>query len=124
MRLENLELPENLYWQNEFEHKSLAQSVERSVAGGAVIEQSPLAYGQKIKLTGAWASRAEIISLKTLENTNSVMAFTCNDATSHSVVFDIEAGGVAANLLSPEVAPDSDTLYELTINLLTVEPVV
>jgi hypothetical protein len=123
MRLENLDLPENLYWQNEFEHKNLAQSVERTVSGGAVVEHAPLRHGQKIKLTGAWATRAEIVVLKTLESANSVMSFVSNNGT-YSVVFDIESGGVEANLLSPEVAPASDTLYELTINLLTVEAVV
>jgi hypothetical protein len=122
MQLENLNLPENLYWQNEFEHKNLAQSVERTVSGGAVVEHAPLSYGQTIKLTGAWATRAEVIALKMLENVNAVMSFISGSGT-HSVVFDIEAGGVVANLLSPEVSPKSDTQYELTINLLTVEPV-
>jgi hypothetical protein len=122
MQLENLNLPENLYWQNEFEHKNLAQSVERTVSGGTVVEHAALSYGQKIKLTGAWATRAEITVLKALENANAVMSFVSNNGT-HSVVFDIESGGVEANLLSPEVSPSSDTLYELTINLLTVEPV-
>jgi hypothetical protein len=121
MQLENLSLPENLYWQNEFEHKNLAQSVERTVSGGVVVEHASLSYGQKIKLTGAWATRAEIVVLKALESANAVMSFVSNNGT-HSVVFDIEAAGVEANLLSPEVAPNSDTLYELTINLLTVEP--
>lgn len=123
MQLENLDLSENLYWQNEFEHKNLAQSVERTVSGSAVVEHAPLNYGQKIKLTGAWATRAEVVVLKALESANAVMSFVSNNGT-HSVVFDIESGGVEANLLSPEVAPNSDTLYELTINLLTVEPVV
>jgi hypothetical protein len=122
MRLENLDLPENLYWQNEFEHKNITQSVDRTVSGGVVIEHARLSYGQKIKLMGAWAVRAEVAVLKTLENANTVMSFISNNGT-HSVVFDIESGGVDANLLIPEVAPDSDTLYELTINLLTVEPV-
>jgi hypothetical protein len=121
MKLENLDLPENLYWKNEFEHKNLAQSVERTVSGGVVVEHASLSYGQEIKLTGAWATRAEIVVLKALESANAVMSFVSNNGT-HSVVFDIEAAGVEANLLSPEVAPNSDTLYELTINLLTVEP--
>lgn len=123
MRLENLELPENLYWQNEFEHKNLAQSVEHTVSGGAVVEHVSISYGQKIKLTGAWAARSEIVALKALENTNAVMNFVSSNGT-YSVVFDIAADGVEAALLSPEVAPTSDTLYELTINLLTVEPVI
>lgn len=121
MQLENLNLPENLYWKNEFEHKNLAQSVERTVSGGVVVEHASLSYGQKIKLTGAWAARAEVVVLKALESANAVMSFVSNNGT-HSVVFDMEAAGVEANLLSPEVAPNSDTLYELTINLLTVEP--
>jgi hypothetical protein len=123
MRLENLDLPENLYWKNEFEHQSLAQSIERTVSGGVVVEHSDLTYGQKIKLTGAWATRAEVVLLKALESANEVMTFISNTGT-HSVVFDLESGGVDASLLNPEIAPDSDTLYELTLNLLTVESVV
>jgi hypothetical protein len=126
MQLENLNLPDNIYWQNEFEHKSIAQSIERTVSGGAIVEHASLSYGQKIKLQGAWATRGEVVALKSLENANAVMSFISNTTanSTHSGVCDIEAGGVVANLLSPEVAPDSETLYELTINLLTVEPVV
>ena len=90
MQLENLNLPENLYWQNEFAHKSLAQSVERTVSGGVVVEHASLSYGQKIKLTGAWATRAEVVVLKALESANAVMSFVSNNGT-HSVVFDNES---------------------------------
>lgn len=123
MRLQNLELPENLYWSNEFKFKGIAQSVERTVAGALIIESAPLVYGQKITLMGAWSKRELVIGLKALESSGGVVEFVDNAEQVRSVVFDIEADGLQAELLSPEVAPDSETLYELTINLLTVEPV-
>lgn len=123
MRLENLELPENLYWKNEFSHKSIAQSSDRTVSGGTVYESQILMYGQKITLVGAWATRAEIVVLKALESSGSVNIFTSNSGELFSTVFDIESGGLSAELVGPEINPDSETLYELIINLLTVEPV-
>ncbi|MBL4796736.1 MAG: hypothetical protein JKY50_04945 [Oleispira sp.] len=123
MKLDSLELPKNLYWQNEFGHKNIAQSVNRTVAGGVVIESAVLSFGQKITLSGAWIKRADALILITKEAANQVVIFTDNLSQNYSVVFDIKAGGVGVDLLSPEAEPDPETLYELTINLLTVEPV-
>jgi predicted alpha/beta superfamily hydrolase len=123
MKLNNLELPGNLYWENEFAHKSVAQSVDRSVSGRVVVESAALSYGRQIKLTGAWATREQIGALSEMENAGLAVIFTANDNETHSAVFDLEAGGLVAELVGPELNPDSETLYELTINLITVEAV-
>lgn len=125
MQLDTITLPSNLYWSNEFGFKSIVQSAERSVAGGMVIDFAPLAYGQKITLTGAWATRAEVLALRDLEDAgDTVRTLTLNDGTTqYSVLFDLSVGGVAAELISPELNPTAETYYELTLNLLTVEPV-
>lgn len=124
MQLDTLNLPGNLYWSDEFGFIPTAQSKERSVAGGMVVEMAPLQYGQKITLTGDWADRATVLALRDLQaQPATVRTLTLNNASTHAVLFDIEAGGVDAELLSPELNPTAETLYELTLHLITVEPV-
>lgn len=122
MKLDALELPQNLYWQNEFGHKPVAQSSDRTVSGGVVVESIALSYGQRIILMGAWATRLEMLALKAIEATNAKMIFTDGLGQTYSVVFDIDAGGVQGELVLPEDQPKDDTLYELKIHLLTVSP--
>lgn len=122
MKLKNIELPKNLYWQNEFDHKDIAQSVERSVSGKPIVESAALSYGQPMTLTGAWINRVQVKALRALEASSEALVLTLNDQTTHSVIFDISSGGLQAKLLSPEIEPTDQTLYQLTINLLTVAP--
>lgn len=123
MQLDSTELPENLYWADEFAFVPAAQSAQRTVSGGMVIESLPLSYGQPITLTGAWAQRDQVVALRAMAADPSVKrVLTLNDASTHTVVFDIAAGGVESPLLTPELNPTADTYYELTLHLLTVEP--
>jgi len=123
MQLDNLTLPDNLYWRDEFAWRSAAQSSERTVSGGFVVESVPLQYGQPITLAGAWAKRNDVQALKALEADAGVKrTLTLNDGTTFTVLFDLEKGGVQAPLLSPELNPTAETYYELTLNLFTVEP--
>ena len=124
MQLDTLELPGNLYWADEFAWAGVAQSNERTVMGGAVIESLALSYGQPITLTGAWATRPQVQALKALQaQPATVRTLTLNNGSTHAVLFNIAAGGVEAELLSPELNPTAETLYELTLHLITVEPV-
>lgn len=123
MRLDNYELPPNLYWADEFDFSPVSQSVQRAVNGALIVESQALAYGQPITLTGAWCGRDVVADLRSMQSDISVVrVLTLNDGNQYSVVFCIEAGGVQALLLSPESSPDQTTLYKLTINLITVEP--
>ena len=123
MQLDSIDLPVNLYWRDEFAWRPAAQSTQRSVGGGFVVQAMPLQYGRPITLVGAWARRAEVEALKALEtDAGTKRTLTLNDGTTFTVLFDIEKGGVQAPLLSPELNPTAETYYELTINLLTVEP--
>lgn len=123
MQLDSQPLPSNLYWADEFAYVPVAQSKERSVSGGMVVEVAPLLYGQKITLTGSWADRVDVLALRTMQaQAATVRTLTLNDGSTHAVLFDIEAGGVDARLLSPELNPTADTVYELTLHFITVEP--
>ena len=123
MRLDGLELPINLFWENEFSFIAVAQESQRTVTGGMDVQAVPLAYGQPVRLTGAWATRLEILALKALENEAGVKRIlTLNDGTEHTVLFDVAAGGVQAPLLFPDNVPIDETQYLLTLNFMTVEP--
>tara|TARA_R100001443_G_scaffold115738_1_gene134215 strand:- start:678 stop:1052 length:375 start_codon:yes stop_codon:yes gene_type:complete len=123
MQLDSTELPENLYWSNEFDFQGVAQSKQRTVSGGVVVESVLLSYGQSVTLTGAWARRDVVDLLRSMAaDVSAKRVLTLNDGTTHAVVFDVEAGGVQAVALSPELNPTVETIYEITLHLLTVEP--
>ena len=128
MLLDAVELPSNLYWSNEFAFKPVSQSKQRGVTGRMIIQSAPLVFGQPITLTGAWITRAELLVLQSMENAiDTVRVLTLNNGDTHSVLFDLDAGGLVATseypLTAPLCNPDADTLYKITINLITVSGV-
>lgn len=124
MKLENIDLPENLFIRNEFDFKPVAQSFDRTVSGGAVVESMALSYGRPIVLTGAWAKRSIVVQLYALQAAaDTPRILTMPDGSFKTVLFDIENGGLEANAIYPEVQPTDDSEYELTLNLIEVEPV-
>ena len=123
MQLDGTELPENLYWSDEFSFVGSAQNAQRSVSGGMVIESMALSYGQPVTLAGAWARRDVVDLLRSMAaDVSAKRVLTLNDGTTHAVVFDVEAGSVQAVALSPELNPTSETIYEITLHPMTVEP--
>lgn len=124
MKLDALSLPDNLYWQDEQSHRFFAQSKERSVSGALILDYQALQFGQPITLSGGWISRADLQQLQSLAATPAVKRqLTLNDGiTHHTVLFDLEKGGIEAKLVRPATHPDDDTLYALTLHLITVQP--
>lgn len=123
MTLDEIELPENLYWSNEHEFKGIAQSAERAAEGTLILDYQTLNYGQQITLTGAWVTRAELAVLQVLESTpGTKRVLTLNDGSTHTVQFDFEKGGVQASDIWSSTTPDADTQYRLSIHFLTVAP--
>lgn len=123
MKLDTIDLPSNLFIKDEFDFKPVAQSVDRTISGGAVVESMALSYGAKITLTGAWAKRPVVQQLYALQANVSVKrSLTMNDNSTKTVLFDIEVGGLEAAAIYPESLPTDDSEYELTLNLIEVEP--
>lgn len=124
MKLDTLDLPANLFIKDEFDFKPVAQSIDRTVSGGAVVESMALSYGQPIKLTGAWANYSLVVQLYAMQAAVSTKRIlTLPDGTLKTVLFNIENGGLEAKAIYPEVQPTDDSDYELTLNLIEVEPV-
>lgn len=123
MKLDALELPENLFIKDEFEFKPVAQSIDRTVSGGSVIESMALTFGGPIVLTGAWAKRLVVVQLYAMQAAVGIKRIlTMSDGSTKTVLFDIEKGGLEASPIYPEVTPTADSEYELTLNLIEVEP--
>lgn len=125
MQIDSITLPENLYWSDEMTFKSHVQSKTRSVTGRPVISHQALLHGRPITLTGAWITRADLAALTVLENEPGThRTLTLNNGDTHQVLFDLEQGGVEAvpeyPLSTPLSNPDDNTLYRLTIHLITV----
>ena len=124
MQIDTTELNEQTIWVNEFDWTPVAQSTETSIGGVPDIQAKQLSYGQPIRLTNGWYRRADFLALRDMQNSapTTKRTLTLNDASTHTVVFDIEAGGVTGAPVFPTTHPTDDTQYIVTINLKTVEP--
>lgn len=123
MILGSITLPDNLYWQDEQDHKPFAQSNNRSVSGDLILEYQALHFGRPITLTGAWINGAALSSLKTLESKPTIKRLLIlNNGDQHTVQFDLERGGIQAAPVWPTTQPDDTTLYDLVLHLITVQP--
>lgn len=123
MTLDEIELPENLIWQDATTFKPFAQSKERSVSGALILDYQALHYGQPVTLTGGWITGSGLAVLQAQEAVPTTKRLlTLNDASTLTVQFDLERGGIAAEPIWPTTSPDNSTQYTLTLNLITVEP--
>ena len=127
MTLDDIELPDDLLWVNEYQWQPVAQETERTLTGALLVQEQAKLYGREIELLGeqsAWVTRATVDALKALEvEAGKVMTLTLADARIFQVIFDRSNGAaVEAQQILPYAYPDNDYLYSLTIRLLTVAP--
>ena len=129
MQLDDITLPDDLLWINEFDWNPVAQSTERSLTGALLVQEGQLSHGRSVVLSGngeaGWVSRLTVKSLYALSKAaNKTMSLTLPDGRQFSVIFDRANGsGVETRQLMPFAYPDDDDLYLVTLRLLTVEPV-
>ncbi|GAA4650994.1 hypothetical protein GCM10023116_32770 [Kistimonas scapharcae] len=127
MTLDDIELPDDLLWVNEYQWQPVAQETERTLTGALLVQEQAKRYGQEIELAGeqsGWVSRSTVEALKMLEaEVGKVMTLTLPDTRTFQVIFDRSNGAaVEARQVLPYAYPDNDYLYSLTIRLLTVAP--
>jgi hypothetical protein len=121
-QLGNVLLPA-MIWQDEYDWLPVTQTIERTVTGGLIIEESPLFYGRPITLTDAWVSRTTLDALVQLAEQPGKKHTLMLRGQAQTVIFNRENDdAIAATPLRPEWDPDGNSIYELTIKLLTVEP--
>ncbi|GAA4648725.1 hypothetical protein GCM10023116_09960 [Kistimonas scapharcae] len=127
MTLDDIELPDDLLWVNEYQWQPVAQETERTLTGALLVQEQAKLYGREIELLGeqsGWVTRTTVDALKTLEaEAGKVMTLTLPDTRIFQVIFDRSNGAaVEAQQVLPYAYPDNDYLYSLTVRLLTVAP--
>ena len=126
MTLDDITLPDDLLWINEFDWNPVAQTTERSLSGALLVQEGQLSHGRSVVLSGngeaGWVSRRTVKSLYALSKVaNKTMSLTLPDGRQFSVIFDRANGsGLETRQLIPFAYPDDDDLYLVTLRLITV----
>ena len=129
MQLDNISLPDDLQWINEFEAPQVAQSQGRTLSGAMVVQHASHLYGRPIHLLGggdgAWITRATALALHAKEASPGLV-MSLLDLPGHagetiSVIFDRSRGAaLEAQMIMRYAYPDDQTWYSCALRLLTV----
>ena len=128
MQLDDITLPDDLPWINEFDWNPVAQSTGCSLTGALLVQKEPFTHGRSVVLSGngeaGWVSRLTVKSLYALSKAvNKTMSLTLPDGRQFSVIFDrSNRAPVEARQVMPFAYPDDDNQYLLTLRLLTFQP--
>ncbi len=122
--LDGVTLPDNLHWPDEFTWSPVGQTTERTLSGAMVVEEAARQGGRPITLRGAWIDRTTVDALRSLEQqVGTNMTLTLPDGRTFTVLFRRDSSaGVEAEPLFPRAAPDTETLYALTLRLMEANP--
>lgn len=125
MTLDEIDLTDNLLWDDEFSFNQLAEEKVRGLTGGLIVQTGEKRYGRPVTLVG-WLPRATLDALRTKEGAgNAVMALTLDDGRELSVAFD-RTRGVAVDATpikeSTHISLEPGAWYVATLRLHTVEP--
>lgn len=127
MQLDSLVLDDQFEWIDEFDWSAVAQESERSLGGQLLVQGGHKIHGRPITLAsngGVWTELQIIRALEVLRDQfGRVMPLQLPDGREFSVIFNHEAGApLQCTPIERQVNPAATALYEITIRLLTVEP--
>ena len=124
--LDDITLPVDLHWSDEFDWTPVAQGAEYTLAGALAIETGVMQAGRPITLEGgedrAWATRATVLLLQAAAALpGETMTLTLNDARTFTVAFRHGDGlPVEARPIVPYNTPAAGDWYALTLRLMEV----
>ena len=124
--LDTIELPADLFWQDETEWTPVEQSQEFSLGGALLIEQGTKLAGRPITLAGsdnvAWVKRSVIEALMVeAAKTDHQMTLTLEDGQEFTVMFSHEHGKpLTAEPVIRKLPPESEDYYTLIIRLMEI----
>ncbi len=124
--LNDITLPDDLYWADEFGGWSpVARSDERSLTGALVRQTATAQGGRPITLSGGerygWASRATVVALQALVDGPDEPMTLGLHGRSFSVQFAADNPLEAQPVLT-FTAPVDDDIYYFTLRLIEVAP--
>jgi hypothetical protein len=124
MQLDNLTLPTDLIWIDEFDWTPVQQTQTYSITGALIIESGVKQAGREITLSGdnssGLISRADLITLETKLTITTPLVLTLNDARTFNVIFNHAKKPIEAKQWIDYSDVDNADLYTLKINLLAV----
>lgn len=125
--LDDVQLDDQLQWVNEFEHNPIEQTREHSLTGALLIQEGVKLYGREIELRsngGAWTPLSVVRQLEAMrDELGRVMLLTLADSRQFHVIWNRSNGApLAAEPVFREAYPTADSIYDITLRLLTVAP--
>jgi hypothetical protein len=124
--LDDIILPPDLHWDDEFDWTPVAQAVDYTLAGALEIQVGTRLAGRPITLVGgegkAWTTRATVLLLQAKAALpGEEMTLTLNDARTFTVAFRHGDGQpVEARPIIPYNTPAAGDYYALTLRLMEV----
>lgn len=125
LRLDTLDLPDNMIWADRHQWLPVAQSVRRTVAGNVVTFAQALTKGQPITLvasqTQGWLTLAQVKALQVLASTVGATYSLMVEAEVFIVQFRHEDfPAIDVEPFIPRLNEESTDYYSGTIKLLTL----
>jgi len=120
-----VDLPDDIFFDNEFDQPTVRQSSRLSIGGKHIHQRGQTFKGRKIALTGtesiAWLARKDVVIVQQMANTalNEQYELTLGDKT-YSVIFDYENAPFVAKPVVACSDPNDESWYTFSINLITV----
>lgn len=123
--LDAIELPENLYWQDEYRWTPVVQTREYSLTGALVVEEGIRQAGRPVTLTtpegGGWISRTTVEALRATLDDEATLTLTLHDGRAISVRWRHDDIPIEAEPILPGLAdPDATALYRITLRFIEV----
>ncbi|MCF7964218.1 MAG: hypothetical protein K9L79_01625 [Methylobacter tundripaludum] len=122
--LDDIELPEDLIWTDEFGWSPRQQTETYTLTGALIVETGLKQKGRSITLVGgeqaAWIDRATLTALHAKLSSTAEMTLTLNDNRTFSVVFSSDASPIEAVPIIDYSTPDENDWYSITIKLMQV----
>lgn len=119
-----IEIPEDVWWTDEFDWTTHAQSVTRSLTGARIVQIGLKQKGRPITLSsnerGGWVSRSLVLALQTQRAAAATpLTLTLADGRSFTVAHDLERPFIAAPL-HPAADLGATSPYRITLPLVEV----
>lgn len=123
--LDNVELPEQLQWVDEFDWSPVKQTITPTLSGALWVEESISVVGRPITLLsngGVWCPRYRVLQLKDMEaELARVMTLRLHDGRQFRVAFRHDPVAMTATEVERRNAPQPDDMYEMNFKLIVIE---
>jgi hypothetical protein len=121
--LDDITLPDDLIWIDEYAHTPVRQTVSTAVDGSLIVEAAAQAKGRPITLAGGadygWIERSILELLRAKQYQPGLTLTLTLRGTAYSVLF-VQPGGIEAAPVIDYNTPDDSDWYTVTLKFIEV----